>query len=132
MNVVRAKSAAWVAAGAVLTAAAWSATAATAHALPVPDRQSNGVISVRYYGNPVSGVTAQISDDSNPDGVTEVCVYSSIGTPGTAPLPFSGNAVLNGKDPGSLFIPGDPIGGHWNVTVHCDGTNQSFSFFEAY
>jgi hypothetical protein len=120
-------------AGAALAAAGLFATAGTAQAAPSPDHRSDGPITVRYYEGPFGlGVNANISDDSNPDGVVEVCQYASIGAGGTAPIPFNGNAVLNGRGPGAVHIPGGPSGGLWNVSVHCDGTGASTNFTERY
>jgi hypothetical protein len=122
-----------VAAGAVLAAAALVATAGAAQAAPSPDYRSNGPITIRYNEGPFGlGVNASIWDDNNPDGVVEVCHYSSIGVNGTAPIPFSGTAVLNGRGPGTVHIPGGPTGGQWNVSVHCDGSGQSMNFTETY
>jgi hypothetical protein len=131
VNVVRAKSAAWAAAGAALAAPVLLATAGTARAVPDPGYASNGVMTIRYYDAPM-GLTAKIWDDSNPDGVTEVCHYGSSGVGGTPLLPFDGNAYLNGNGPGSVFIPGQPRDGRWSVTVHCDGTGQSLDFRVTY
>jgi hypothetical protein len=131
MDIVGTKSAAFAAAAAALAAASLLATAGTAQAAPSPDYQSNGVITIRYYEGPVGlGVNADIWDNNNPDGVVEVCTYASIGVNGA--LPFNGNAVLNGRGPGSIHIPGGPLGGQWNVTVNCNGTGQSFNFRETY
>jgi hypothetical protein len=131
MNIVRAKSAALAAAAVALAAAALLATAGTAHAAPSPDYQSNGPITVRYQeGQFGMGVNASIWDDNNPDGVVEVCHYESNGVGGA--LPFNGSAVLNGRGPGTVHIPGGPLGGQWNVNVHCDGTGESFNFSERY
>jgi len=47
-------------------------------------------------------------------------------------FPFSGNAVLNGTERGSLFIPGQPLGKRWHVTVLCSGTGQSLDFSVKY
>ena len=129
MNIVRTKSAALAAAAAALAAPALLAAAATAHAVPSPDYGSSGVITVRYYDTPL-GLTASIWDDNNPDGTVELCHYVSIGTNGT--LPFNGNSVLNGHGPGSVYIPGRPLGERWNVSVHCDGTGESFDFSVTY
>jgi hypothetical protein len=122
-----------LAAGAVLSAAAMLATAAIAEAAPSPDYRSNGPITIRYAEGPFGlGVNASIWDDNNPDGIVEVCHYASIGAGGTSPIPFNGNAVLNGRGPGTVHIPGGPSGGLWNVSVHCDGSGESLNFSETY
>jgi len=125
MNIIT-KSAALAVAAVALAAPIVLATAGTAQAAPSPD-YVGGPITVRYQEGPAGlGVNASIWDDANPNGVVEVCQYASIGTNGM--LPFSGNAVLNGHGPGTIHIPGGPLGGHWNVSVHCDGTGQSANF----
>jgi hypothetical protein len=131
VNIVRTKSAALVVAAAMSAAPVVLATAGTAQAAPSPANQSNGAITVRYQeGEFGLGVNASIWDNNNPDGVVEVCHYESTGVGGA--LPFNGTAVLNGNGPGTVHIPGGPLGGQWNVNVHCDGTGESFNFSERY
>ena len=130
MNIVHTKTAA-LAAAAALAAPALLATAGTAHAVPDPDYSSNGVVTLRYSDAP-GGLVAKIWDDNNPDGIVEVCHYASSGVNTMLPLPFTGNAVLNGKGPGTIFIPGQPLGKRWSVTVNCDGTAQSWNFWVNY
>jgi hypothetical protein len=101
------------------------ATAATTHAVPDPDYAYANGITVRYYDTPL-GLTVSIWDDNNPDGTAEVCRYASIGANGS--FPFNGNAVLNGRGPGSVFIPAQPLGQRWHVTALCSGTGQSLDF----
>jgi hypothetical protein len=126
MNVIT-KSAALAVAAAALAAPALLATAGTAQAAPTPEYRGGGSITVHYQEGPAGlGVNTSIWDDANPDGVVEVCQYASAGTNGM--LPFSGNAVLNGRGPGTVHIPGGPVGGQWNVSVHCDGTGQTANF----
>jgi hypothetical protein len=125
MDVVRTKSAALTAAVAALPAAALLATAPTAHAVPDPDFAYSGGIHVRYYDAPL-GLTADIWDDNNPDGTLEVCHYVSVGMNGT--MPFTGNPVLIGRGPGSVYIPGQPLNEKWHVSVNCDGTGAGFDF----
>ena len=130
MNIVRTKSAALAVAAAMSAAPVVLATG-TAQAAPSPGNQSNGTITVRYQeGEFGMGVNASIWDNNNPDGVVEVCHYESSGVGGA--LPFNGTAVLTGNGPGTLHIPGGPLGGQWNVSVFCDGTGQSFNFTERY
>jgi opacity protein-like surface antigen len=119
-----------VAAGAVLATAALSATAATVQATPTPAAGGNGVIGVRYFDAP-GGLRATIWDHSNPDGATETCYYQS-NWAGTGLISFNGSVVLNGQSDGSLFIPGDPLGKRWNVTLNCGGTGQSANFWVTY
>ena len=131
MNIIRTEFAALAVAAAASAAPILLATAGTAQATPSPANQSNGTITVRYQeGEFGMGVNADIWDNNNPDGVVEVCHYDSDGVGGA--LPFVGTAVLNGNGPGTVHIPGGPLGGRWNVNVHCDGTGQSFSFSERY
>lgn len=127
MKIVRRKSAALAAAA--LAAPALLATTGTAHAVPDPGYASNGVMTIRY-SDTLGGLTARVWDDNNPDGVAEVCHYVSIGANGM--LPFNGNADLIGNGPGSVFIPGQPLGKRWSVTVQCDGTGQSLNFWVTY
>jgi hypothetical protein len=129
MSSVRTKSAALAAAAVALAAPALLATAGTAHAAPTPAYHSNGVIGIRYY-DASGGVTAKIWDHDNPDGVTEVCHYASVGAFGW--LPFNADVGLNGRGPGSVHIPGGPEGKRWTVTVNCDGTGQSLAFTVTY
>ena len=51
-------------------------------------------------------------------GVIETCSYLSTWA-GTGLIPFDGNAVLNGQEDGSLFIPGYP-GRTARQTVECN------------
>jgi hypothetical protein len=130
VNIARTKFAALTLA-AVASAVPVLVTAGTAQATPSPATQSNGTITVHYQeGEFGMGVNASIWDNANPDGVVEVCHYDSDGMGGA--LPFVGTAVLSGNGPGDVHIPGGPLGGHWNVSVHCDGTGQSFNFNERY
>jgi hypothetical protein len=125
MDIVRTKSAALAAAAAALAAAALLATAKTADAVPDPGFASKDGIALRYYDAPL-GLTVTIWDHNNPDGTVEVCHYASVGANGS--FPFNGNAVLNGRGPGSVFIPAQPLGQRWHVTVLCSGTGQSLDF----
>ena len=126
MKFVRAKSAALAAAAA---GPALLFTAGTAHAAPFPNYASNGPMTIRY-SDASFGLTARIWDDSNPAGVAEVCHYVSIGADHS--LPFNGEADLLGHGPGTVFIPGHPLGKRWSVTVNCDGTGQSLNFWVDY
>ena len=126
MGIIRTKFAALVTASA-LAAAASLATAQTADAVPDPSSagSSAGGIHLHYNDVPL-GMVASIYDDDNPDATAEVCHYASIGADGS--LPFSGDAVLNGRGPGTVFIPGHPLGKKWHVTILCSGTGESFDF----
>jgi hypothetical protein len=127
MGIVRTKSAALAGAAAALAAAASLATAKTADAVPDPSSAGSSVGGIHLHYNDVPlGMTVTIYDDDNPDGTAEVCHYASIGADGS--FPFNGNAVLNGRGPGSIFIPGQPLGKKWHVTVLCSGTGESFDF----
>ncbi len=129
MNVVPTKSATLAAACAALAAPALLATAGTAHAAPNPRYSGNGVMGVRYSDAP-GGLTAYIWDHDNPDGVTEVCHYASNSPRGL--MPFNADVSLNGNGGSSIFIPGQPNGWRWNVTVHCDGTGQFLDYSVTY
>src|SRR6266487_4432736 len=105
MDIVRTKSAALATAAAALAAAASLATAETADAVPDPSSAGSSVGGIHLHYNDVPlGMTATIYDDDNPDGTAEVCHYASIGADGS--YPFNDNAVLNGRGPGIVFIPG--------------------------
>jgi hypothetical protein len=107
------------------TPAALFAGAGTGHAdaLPNPSQNFNGTITVVYTLAPF-GLSAVISDNKNPVGVTERCHYHSVGTGGTAPIPFDADTFPNGAEFSSLFIPTMQLGGTWDVTVSCDHGGQ--------
>jgi hypothetical protein len=71
------------------------------------------------YANAPLGLDVTMDDAANPSFATETCSYSSIGLPGTLPIPFNGSVFLNGHQPSSMCIPGIQLGGHWAVTVRC-------------
>jgi hypothetical protein len=126
MNVIT-KSAALAVAASALAAPILLATAGAADAAPSPAYRGGGAITVHYQEGPAGlGVNASIWDDANPDGVVEVCQYTSAGTNGE--LPFSGTAVMTGRGPAIVHIPGGPLGQQWNVSVHCSGTGQTANF----